>query len=271
MLNSVTILNFDGAYSQQTFYQKHPHQTVDFESIRNASLLCDRENLKMMYETLQKRRCNGVHYLGSGNYHYLSFLLQYNITKPYTLILFDHHTDTIPSPSENLISCGSWVLNSFDHFSMLHKVIMIGVGEDAKEHIPPSIQHKVILYTKNSLPDNTQTLLNEIETDSVYISIDKDVLNTKEAITDWDQGSMSLQTLLEILKEIIQQKEILGADVCGEYPVNPTNEYDLETQAAIEINNDTNHIIFENIKRWENYKSRNLVHYSRNKILQKHS
>src|SRR5699024_9648404 len=128
---------------------------------------------------LIKRRPNHIHYLGSGNYHYISYILQSRINKPYTLILFDHHTDALPSPSDTLISCGSWVLESLKHLPMLKKVFMVGVDDETLNHIPASIRHKVVTYTEKSLQQNlstiTQSMLNNIPTDSVYISIDKDV------------------------------------------------------------------------------------------------
>src|SRR5699024_3640988 len=100
---------------------------IELESVPNTNLLCEKDTLRFMADKLIKRRPNHIHYLGSGNYHYISYILQARINKPYTLILFDHHTDALPSPSDTLISCGSWVLESLKHLPMLKKVFMVGV------------------------------------------------------------------------------------------------------------------------------------------------
>lgn len=48
-------------------------------------------------------------------------------------------------------------------------------------------------------PSTKQAILVAIPTRSVYVSIDKDVLNEADAITNWDQGNMKLGQLLDLL------------------------------------------------------------------------
>ena len=50
----------------------------------------------------------------------------------------------------------------------------------------------------------------------VYISVDKDVLDIKSAVTNWDQGSLSLTELEKLLSIILKKEEIIGVDICGE-------------------------------------------------------
>ena len=50
----------------------------------------------------------------------------------------------------------------------------------------------------------------------VYLSIDKDVLNPASAVTDWDQGSFSLQELEELLAIVLRKERVVGIDICGE-------------------------------------------------------
>ena len=56
-----------------------------------------------------------------------------------------------------------------------------------------------------------------INTEAVWITIDKDVLPESEALTNWDQGQMPLAALLAMLRAAGQRKRVLGADICGEY------------------------------------------------------
>ena len=52
----------------------------------------------------------------------------------------------------------------------------------------------------------------------VYISIDKDVLDEKYAVTNWDQGKMSMGMLEQILKTLVTEYDVIGVDICGMYP-----------------------------------------------------
>jgi arginase family enzyme len=254
MKSNVTLFNFDGAYRKQNFYQNNQYEWIDYESMPNISLFCEKDSLRQIAEKINKLNLNGIYFLGSGNYHYMSYVLQAKIDKPYTLVLFDHHTDTLPSPSDNIISCGSWVLESLQHLPMLKKVFIIGVSEEAIHHIPDSIHNRVVLYTKNSLQSDlttiTKSIIKNISTESVYISMDKDVLNKKDALTGWDHGSLQLKQMMKMVKALIQYKDIIGVDVCGEYPINPANEYRDDTKLAVIKNNRTNGVILEYVKLW---------------------
>ena len=50
----------------------------------------------------------------------------------------------------------------------------------------------------------------------VYISVDKDVLNPQSAVTNWDQGSLTLNELEHLLSIILKHEKIIGIDICGE-------------------------------------------------------
>ena len=52
----------------------------------------------------------------------------------------------------------------------------------------------------------------------VYISVDKDVLDEKYAVTNWDQGKMSMGMLEQILKTLVTEYDVIGVDICGMYP-----------------------------------------------------
>lgn len=51
-----------------------------------------------------------------------------------------------------------------------------------------------------------------------YICIDKDVLDEKYAVTNWDQGKMSMRMLEQILKTLVTEYDVIGVDICGMYP-----------------------------------------------------
>ncbi|MGF2059451.1 hypothetical protein ACQUE7_17195, partial [Enterococcus innesii] len=51
----------------------------------------------------------------------------------------------------------------------------------------------------------------------VWITLDKDVLGTDEAITNWDQGRLTLDRVHDAVALIAHRRRVLGMDVCGDY------------------------------------------------------
>ncbi|WP_106495311.1 arginase family protein [Lentibacillus sp. Marseille-P4043] len=251
MDSNVTVLNFDQTYHKQSFLQAENCESLDFEQMPSTNLFCEKESLFQIDQRLRQRRMSQITFLGSGNYHYVSYLLLSEIQRPFSLVLFDHHTDMFPSPSDSLIACGSWVRESLEKLPMLKKVIIIGVNEDWQQQIPSFAEEKMAVYSKQSLhtdySNTIKSIMKEIATDTVYISIDKDVLDLKEAVTAWDHGTMNLNQLMEIVEKIISDKDISGIDICGEYPISPTNEYNKRTREAVKKNERANRIIIEHL------------------------
>jgi hypothetical protein len=62
-----------------------------------------------------------------------------------------------------------------------------------------------------------QYLIQRITTEGVYITFDKDVLSTEAAVTNWDQGRLSLDDVTGLIKMIAERHSIIGADVIGDY------------------------------------------------------
>jgi hypothetical protein len=60
-------------------------------------------------------------------------------------------------------------------------------------------------------------ILNRLPTKNVYLTIDKDCLTIEDALTNWEEGFMSLDELLVLLKLVREHCEIVGADVVGDY------------------------------------------------------
>lgn len=50
----------------------------------------------------------------------------------------------------------------------------------------------------------------------VYISIDKDVLRTDDAVTNWSNGDMTLMELQAVLRIVYAHENVMGVDITGE-------------------------------------------------------
>jgi len=56
---------------------------------------------------------------------------------------------------------------------------------------------------------------------NVYLSIDKDVLSTDYALTDWHQGKLRLSDLTYLIQRLVAGCNLIGADICGEAAPRP--------------------------------------------------
>lgn len=252
MKNSVNILNFDQTYQVQTYYEKTDYKWIDLSDIRNTNCYCEKKSLISIYDRLKKSKKSRITFIGSGNYHYVTYLLLADVQSPFTLVLFDHHTDMFKSPYDTLISCGSWVLNALETLPMLKKIIIVGTSDDLVESIPPYYNKRLSVFSKEQTEQTVglnKYINSAILTENVYISIDKDVLMESEAVTNWNQGNMKLTQLLNLIDNISTNKKICGIDVCGEYFNNPTTSFYKESFEAIQINNKANLTILNTITK----------------------
>ncbi len=58
--------------------------------------------------------------------------------------------------------------------------------------------------------------LRSVLSSNIYLSIDKDALSPAHAATNWDQGSLDVATLKEIIAGLATSHKIIGVDICGE-------------------------------------------------------
>ena len=50
----------------------------------------------------------------------------------------------------------------------------------------------------------------------IYVSVDKDVLSKECASTNWDQGNLASDFLVDAIACLISRYRVIGMDVCGE-------------------------------------------------------
>jgi arginase family enzyme len=190
--------------------------------------------------------------LGSGDYHHLAVLLMEQVREPFTVIHIDNHPDWVRlAPRWH---CGSWV-NQALRLPQVAKVVTLGpcsddlVHPDLKggnlralgagrinlfpwQHAPSRIWRQIEdgpghryengrLIWRNlaqmGIEQSVNVIIPLVETEAVWLSIDKDVLPEQEALTNWDQGQMPLAAVLRVICAIGAHKRIVGADICGEF------------------------------------------------------
>lgn len=190
--------------------------------------------------------------VGSGDYHHLTPLLLERAREPVTVIHFDNHPDWVRlAPRWH---CGSWV-NQALRSEQVARIVTIGPCSDdlvwpglKGGNLPALASGRLRLFPWSHAPSRVlrqmrdgasyrctsrqlvwnnleamspeqaaRTILSQIATDAIWLTIDKDVLPEYEVVSNWDQGRMPLRAVLELIEAIGSKHRIAGADICGEY------------------------------------------------------
>jgi arginase family enzyme len=216
---NIVIMNFTGVYEIESFFKDIDAEWIDCKNIPGTFGYCDSSAAELIKRKIQKYTPYGIHFIDSGNFHYISKFWTDKIETPFSLCVFDHHTDMQRSLFNDILSCGNWIKTALDTNLNLKKVIIIGPDDKLLENIDIKYKDRLILYSQNELShkETWHKLAFEHVTEPVYLSIDKDLLDQNSAITDWDQGNLSLNDLKSLLHIIIEKETIIGVDICGEY------------------------------------------------------
>lgn len=235
----ISVIHFDETYFSQSRLLSRSHEDINFEHLMHVNLYCEEESLETVKNQLHNRNQKGITFIGSGNYHYVTYVLLKEISKPFTLVLFDNHPDLgVDRETGVLLSCGSWVSFALKELPLLQQVVIIGPTTAISRH--PTDPRVVIFPFDGSQKYSIKSILSTIQTQNIYISIDKDVISRSEVITNWDQGTMDLDTLTEYLESILTKKQVEGIDICGEAHISPVNKVLPNYQSIIQKNEAAN-------------------------------
>ena len=195
MTADTLITDFSRVYSDQGFdaFLGERACRLDLTSLQGTTCYCAPSAAAEIRRALSGRS-ERIHWIDSGDYHYMTKLFTDALAEPFTLVLFDNHPDDQAPGFEGIgLSCGSWVLAMQEGNRQLEGVITVG-------------------------PEGARPAL-DVRGKAVWISIDKDILSREYARTDWSQGGFSLPELEEMLSEVFDGAgKVLGVDVCGEFP-----------------------------------------------------
>ena len=212
-------LVFDFTHS----YQKHEEDGLlwyDCSKICGSRLYCDKEAEKKIKDIIRQNGISGIHFIDSGDYHYITKFMTDYIGEPFILVLIDHHTDMQDGSLGDILSCGNWAQNVLDENEYLKKLVLVGQQQKSLSRLLCLYPDKLVGISYEELINKTAgSKIEALESQfPVYISIDKDVLNEKYAVTNWDQGEMSLCMLFDVLRVFIMNYDVIGIDICGDLP-----------------------------------------------------
>lgn len=220
-------------------------------------LWMNRKTMKEIDERIQGSLKNSITFLGSGDFHHISHILINQLEEPFSLIIFDFHPDwdTLPPrfgcgswlsqtlKNKNILKCiligvsssdiSSWWVQSGNLDSLKgDRVEIYPYSHKASlaffKKVPANISLKIergLFYNKiywNELKGKNLTefflsILEHLPQKQVYISIDKDCLKKEYALTNWEEGHISLDEFLLMLKLIKENLDIIGMDITGDY------------------------------------------------------
>ena len=226
------IMNFSGIYKNQNFYKNYAEEEIfwtELSDLSGCNCYCDAEASDRIRKEIQAFTGNGIHFIDSGNYHYMTRLWLEKLQGPFRLLVFDNHTDMQPPAFGGLLSCGGWIAVSLEELPLLQEVILVGPDEEAYTQVEPDLQQKVLFLSREKLSTMTaeekEGFFNNLSEDlPLYVSVDKDVLCKGDASTTWSQGDMHLSELMSFLELVLERQNILGMDVCGECDMDSCSE-----------------------------------------------
>ena len=241
MKKKTVIMNFSGIYEEEIFYKDREVCWINCRDISGVNGYCSDDAQEEIRKRIWDYDYRGIHFLDSGNYHYLSKFWLEKIEEPYSLIVFDHHTDMQESAFFGMLSCGSWIKEVLEEHPYIQEVCVVGPPKAAIEQCEPNLASRVVFLTQEELEagilEKWHAFLENGKELPVYLSIDKDVLCLEDARTNWDQGEMKLEEMEKMIKQVFQKRNVLGADICGE---NPQDTARMPAKEDLEINGRTN-------------------------------
>ena len=218
-------MNFSGIYKQQQFWQTGEIQRniswVEVQELPGSNCYCDGDAMETLRQKLEEFDADGIHFIDSGNYHYMSRIWLEKLNTPFRLVVFDNHTDMQPPAFGGLLSCEDGWRRPLRNFHCLKKCSWSDRIRRLLTRQNRCLQEKVRFLSRERLREMTMEekvlFFEELSVDlPVYLSVDKDVLCAEDASTTWSQGDMTLEELGQFVAILLEKQDILGMDVCGE-------------------------------------------------------
>lgn len=183
----------------------------------------------------------GTVFLGSGDYHHLSWpLIQRRAAEgPFEVVVFDNHPDNMRFPWG--VHCGSWVRRVALLPSVVRMHVLgissadVSAAHAWENYLTPLRRGKLAYWTVGvdtgwarrlglasafRAFDTPAALLDRFAEEQrgstlpAYLSIDKDVLSPEVAHTNWDQGRLLEADLVRGIETLAGR--LIGSDITGD-------------------------------------------------------
>lgn len=248
---SIVLMNFSGIYKEERFWKGGQVSWIEVQDICGTNCYCDDEAIAEISKRTKNHSVAGIHFIDSGNYHYMTRLWLERMDKPFCLLVYDNHTDMQPPAFGGILSCGGWIAAALEELENLKHVILMGPDEAAYDQVEENLKDRVTFFSREKIQGMNDEEINwflretvsevcnwrkseDLQADAekflpLYISVDKDVLCTDDAQTTWSQGDMRLTTLVSGVQTVLECAKksggkIAGVDICGEADAEAVHE-----------------------------------------------
>ena len=126
MTTNHLILDFSHVYCDENIPKNIGIHWLDCSEIEECDLYCSRQAEEKIREKIKPYGIHGIHFLDSGNYHYVTEIMTSQIQKEFQLVVFDHHTDMQKPMIEHMTSCGDWAGKVLETNPWLQQLVLIG-------------------------------------------------------------------------------------------------------------------------------------------------
>lgn len=186
------LIDISGIFCQESFYSALKSgglsaSIVDLTDLEGTNCYCSEEAAEVIRAKVCALPVRSICWIDTGDYHYLSYFRGSSIREPFDLVLLDNHTDDFDMAGT--LSCGNWV-------SLLQQ--------------EPTCRRSTLVRRREA----ADPVICESDV-PVFLSIDLDVLRPEDFRTNWDQGSMTFEELLDILGSVAAARRIVAIDICG--------------------------------------------------------
>lgn len=175
---------------------------------------------------------------GSGDFHYLTALRLRRIAGRFVLVSFDNHPDWDVRPPR--WGCGGWVNRALE-LANVKRVSVWGCGNFEcwwphqffgnrraertgtltvhpwADDRPAKDQERRGAILRGNWRQYFEQFSKTIDGENVYVTIDLDCLDPKEAVTNWEAGRFTAEDLRWALEKLRESSQVIGGDVCGAY------------------------------------------------------
>jgi arginase family enzyme len=175
---------------------------------------------------------------GSGDFHYLSGLWLRRLNEPAVLISFDNHPDWDVRPPK--WGCGGWINRALELVHVQHIAIWgcgnfeswwphnIFANRSAERagrlEVHPWVDDRPMKDRQRPgaiLRENWRDLFEDfvarVRGANVYVTIDLDCLRIEDAVTNWENGRLTVADLQWALGKLRESVRIVAGDICGAY------------------------------------------------------
>lgn len=156
-------MSMSGVYEGQEFCLGANANFLDMTDIPGTNCYCDEGAKIEIKRRLEESNAyeTPVHFLDSGNYHYLSLFYLERIEEDFELLLLDNHPDMQAPSFGEVTSCGGWVREALCRLPHLKKLYLYGIEDILLREIAqeePVDPHVVLLRSWQAVSDNGNSI-----------------------------------------------------------------------------------------------------------------